>query len=80
MTTTDETNGQSTRLQFGFSDRSLARLDALQERTDAVSRAQVIRDALQAYEWLAGHVARGTKFTITEPGCDPRDIEIMWPL
>jgi hypothetical protein len=40
------------KLQFEFSPDAIRRLDALKERADAATRAEVIRDALKVYEWM----------------------------
>jgi hypothetical protein len=44
------------RLQIDFSDKAYKDLEALQERLDATSKSEVIRDALGLLRWLADHV------------------------
>jgi metal-responsive CopG/Arc/MetJ family transcriptional regulator len=54
------TQSESKRIQFEFSADALERMERLRERTHARSYAELIRDALRAYEWMveekeAGH-------------------------
>jgi Arc/MetJ-type ribon-helix-helix transcriptional regulator len=44
------------RLQIDFSDKAYKELEALQERLDATSKSEVIRDALGLLRWLAEEV------------------------
>lgn len=44
------------RVQFDFSPEALQRLDALKEKIDASTKAEVIRNALKIYEWFATQV------------------------
>jgi hypothetical protein len=51
---------ESKRIQFEFSADALDRMERLKEKTHARSYAELIRDALRAYEWMvdekeAGH-------------------------
>jgi hypothetical protein len=55
-----EGKGESKRIQFEFSADALERIENLKQRTRARSYAELIRDALRAYEWMvdekeAGH-------------------------
>jgi hypothetical protein len=49
------------RLQFDFSERALEQLDKLVELTDAASRAEVVRRALQVYNRLVQAEANGAE-------------------
>ena len=40
------------RLQFDLSGEQLEQLDALKDRAHAVTRAELVRDALRIYNWL----------------------------
>lgn len=40
------------RVQFDFSPEALKRLDDIKEKTGASTRAETVRKALRAYEWL----------------------------
>ena len=54
-----------TRISFDFSEESLQRLDALKASPEQ-TRAEVIRLALRAYEWLS-RAAPGTVVELREP-------------
>jgi hypothetical protein len=47
------------RVQFDFSQEAIARLDALQQEVQSVSRAELIRRALAVYEWLVAKAKKG---------------------
>lgn len=40
------------RVQFDFSADALKRLEAMQERLDNPTKAEVVRNALKLYEWF----------------------------
>jgi len=44
------------RVQFDFYPDAIERLEALQEKTGATSRAEVVRAALRVYDWLINDV------------------------
>ena len=44
-----------------------ARLTALEERVDAPSKASVVRDALQLYDYISSRQATGWRFEATSP-------------
>jgi len=44
------------RVQFDFSQEALKRLEIMQERLDASTKAEVVRNALKLYEWLTTEV------------------------
>lgn len=48
----DERKGESKRIQFEFSADALERMEKLKDKTHAKSYAELIRDALRAYEWM----------------------------
>jgi hypothetical protein len=48
-------NGKQ-RIQFDFTLESLKRLDNLKEKTEASTKAEVIRNALKLYEWFVMQV------------------------
>ena len=50
MNTTKTTTKQ--RVQFDFSTEALRRLETMQERLDAPTKAEVVRNALKLYEWF----------------------------
>jgi hypothetical protein len=55
-----------TRVQFDFSPRALARLKLLQEKTEAASYAEVVKNALKLYDGLIEEVERGSEFMIKD--------------
>ena len=48
------TNPENTkqRIQFDFTAESMKRLETLREKTDATTKAEVVRNALKLYEWF----------------------------
>jgi hypothetical protein len=44
------------RIQFDFSSESLRRLEDLKEKTDASTKAEVVRNALKLYEWFVTQI------------------------
>jgi len=44
------------RVQFDFSPEALRRLEKIQERVDASTKAEVIRNALKIYEWFVAEI------------------------
>jgi hypothetical protein len=47
---------QKERVQFDFFPEALQRLDQIKEKTEAATRAEVIRNALKVYEWLVNEI------------------------
>ena len=54
MKTTRTTTKQ--RVQFDFSAEALKRLETMQERLDAPTKAEVVRNALKLYEWFSTQI------------------------
>jgi hypothetical protein len=52
---TTKTNSKQ-RVQFDFSSEALNRLEGLQKRVEASTKAEVIRNALKIYEWFATQI------------------------
>jgi hypothetical protein len=44
------------RVQFDFSQEALIRLEDLQERLEASTKAEVVRNALKLYEWFTTQI------------------------
>ncbi len=44
------------RVQFDFSLEALKRLETMQERLDAPTKAEVVRNALKLYEWFTTQI------------------------
>ncbi len=47
---------QKERVQFDFAPEALQRLDEIKEKTEATTRAEVVRNALKLYEWIVNEV------------------------
>lgn len=52
----EETLAEKARVQFDFDPEALKRLDAIVEKMELSTRAEVIRKALKVYEWLVNEV------------------------
>jgi hypothetical protein len=55
---------QVTRVQLDLPPRSMKRLAALKEKTEASSYVEVIKNALQLYEGLIEEVEQGKQFLV----------------
>jgi hypothetical protein len=44
------------RIQFDFTAESMKRLEDLKEKTDATTKAEVVRNALKLYEWFVTQI------------------------
>lgn len=44
------------RIQFDFTTESMKRLEDLKEKTDATTKAEVVRNALKLYEWFVNQI------------------------
>jgi hypothetical protein len=44
------------RIQFDFTADSMKRLEDLKEKTDATTKAEVVRNALKLYEWFVTQI------------------------
>lgn len=47
-----KTENAKQRIQFDFTAESMKRLETLREKTDATTKAEVVRNALKLYEWF----------------------------
>ncbi len=56
------------RLQFDFSLEALERLDKLKEKSGATTRAEAVRNALRAYEWIINELDPDYTVTVTKGG------------
>ncbi|MGE5538743.1 MAG: hypothetical protein ACM30I_08990 [Gemmatimonas sp.] len=66
-----------TRVQLDLSPRSLQRLRTLKDHREAISYAEVIREALKLYEFLVLEDEKGTSFLIQKPGEPPFPIKLF---
>ncbi len=64
MNTTKTTAKQ--RVQFDFSPEALKRLETMQERLDAATKAEVVRNALKLYEWFTTQIDQDSTVEIQD--------------
>jgi len=64
MNTTKTTMKQ--RVQFDFSIEALKRLETIQERLDAATKAEVVRNALKLYEWFITQIDQDSTVEIQD--------------
>ncbi|MBM1500816.1 hypothetical protein JQW92_24635 [Sulfitobacter pseudonitzschiae] len=67
----------SKRINIVLPERSIARLEALKDLTDASSVTEVIKHALMTYESLADHLSDGVVFTGHKPNGETFAVEFM---
>lgn len=71
------------KIQFIFEPPAWDRLERLQQVTEDASKADVVRNALRVYEWLADQALDGGTLTITRGGVTaegPIDLRIIVPV
>lgn len=59
-----------TRVQLDLPPRSMQRLTAMKDKTEAASYAEVVRRALQVYEDLVNQIDQGNEFMIRKENGD----------
>lgn len=84
MTTLVNDNGNTTevaakrhRLQIDFSPEAYERLMRVRERSEAVTNAEVVRNALRLYDWFLDQRARDTKLQMVD-GDTVKEIEVLF--
>jgi len=60
-TAKDRRRTEAKRIQFEFSPEAFDRMQMLKEKTNARSYAELIRDALRAYEWMVDEKEAGNE-------------------
>lgn len=55
---------ESTRVQFEMPAKSMERLRALKDRTEATSYAEVVRNALRFYEFIVAEAEKGNEVVV----------------
>jgi hypothetical protein len=60
--------GQIKRLELKLPPRSVERLENLVRETGAPTYAEVVRDAIQLYEWIVSQKSNGIEFGLRKPG------------
>ena len=69
------------RVQLDFSEEAFSRLEDLRKETDSTTKAEVIRDALRVYEWIAEQARAGRVIEVQESDKTPISrIEAKWLL
>jgi type IV secretory pathway VirD2 relaxase len=59
--TKDQRRAESKRIQFEFSAEAFERMEKLKDKTHARSYAELIRDALRAFEWMVDEKEAGNE-------------------
>ena len=62
----DMSTKRTTRVQLELPDKSMERLRALKEKTEAPSYAEVLKNALRLYEILIGEAEAGKVFLLKD--------------
>jgi metal-responsive CopG/Arc/MetJ family transcriptional regulator len=65
------------RLQFDLTVEALDQLDELKEQARALTRAEVVRNALRLYSWFLNQRAQG-KEVLVRTGDEIEKIELMF--
>jgi hypothetical protein len=68
----------TTRLQIELPKASMERLKALKEKTEAVSYAEVVRDAFKLYERMIEYVEAGNAIMIRDKEGNTKEIEMFY--
>jgi hypothetical protein len=67
------------RVQLDFSEDAFNRLEEIQQETGVASKADVIREAIRVYEWLAEQSKTGRFIEVQEQdGSQVSRIEAKW--
>jgi hypothetical protein len=67
------------RVQLDFSEDAFDRLEELRKETDVGSKADVIREAIRVYEWLAEQSRAGRMIEVLdEDGQQVSRVEARW--
>lgn len=65
------------RMSVDLSSRSYDRLERLREAVGAQSKADVLRDALQIYEWVVQKTQGGGEFFVREKDGEPQQVVLL---
>ena len=58
---------KKTRVQFDFGPTAIARLDALKDKMETASYAEVLRNALKIYDWLVNEAGEEARVVVRKP-------------
>lgn len=65
------------RFQVVLTRETLERIDVVKERVNAITRAEVLRNALKVYDMIIEEVAKGNEILIRENGGDLSKIRLV---
>lgn len=65
------------RLTLSFPERTIERLEALKELTEAPTTTDVVRDAIKTYEALAMYLSEGVQFVAVKPSGERVEVDFM---
>jgi hypothetical protein len=71
------TDSKPVRVQLELTPRSHQRLQAMRDRTEAASYADVVRQALRLYEYLVGIAERGASFHVKDGDQPAREVQLF---
>ena len=74
------TNKNYKRIQFEFHTNSVARLDSLVDKTESANRTEVVKKALQMYEFVLNEVENGKKFILKDDQDDSESLILSFAL
>ena len=69
---------ETTRVQLERPPGSMARLKALRDKTEAVSYAEVLKNALRLYEALIDEADHGSEVIIRRKQGDPAEVKVFF--
>lgn len=76
--TSDSSRKNYYRVQLDFSEEAYQEMLLLQEKLDAVTCAEVIRNALGVLRWVVNHISEGDKIKV-EKKIDGTSVELVAP-
>jgi hypothetical protein len=79
-TATESESEKRTRITLDLSDRSYRRLNELAELVEADSKAAVMRQALQCFEYIAKLSTSGAEFWVHHPGGHKEKLVFFFPI
>ena len=68
------------RVQLDFSEEAFAELNELQEKLNASSRAEVVRNALGVLRWVTNHLLEGDKIFVERKDGTHSEVEFPFLL
>lgn len=74
-----KSNAKKTRVTLDLSPEFYRRLQALEELVEADSKASLIRQALQLYEFVAKRTVEGTTFRAVSPEGEEAELVFLGP-